>query len=637
MRHFYGIDRINFGGISGDGAGQTIAIVDAYHDPNALSDLQAFDSTFSLPDPPAFDQVNQDGGSTPPSTDPVGRGARSWEVEESLDIQWAHAIAPRAALVLVETDSDGLPDLLAGARMAADLPGVVAVSMSFVSGESFDETSSDSTFTTPDGHNGVTFLAATGDSGSPGGYPAYSPNVVAVGGTTIQLGPGAAYGGETGWSGSGGGSSGSSTGTPIEPEPAYQQSVQNSGARQIPDVSMDADPASGVPVRDSYDFGAAAPWAKFGGTSLATPMWAALVAIADQGRASAGMSSLDGPTQTLPILYSLPQADFHDITSGSNGDFSAGPGYDQVTGLGSPVANLLVNDLAGVPPAIVPAASVVGRYVFYNDSSFDGNDPSPNAADDNAIASDKQALVPGSGPATAANYTSYSKGINGIMVDVSGLARTPTASDFSFLTGNAADPSGWSGAPAPAAFLLRPGAGAGGSTRIEITWTDGVIRNQWLQVTLNADANTGLTSPDVFYFGNLVGESDKAPANGSFVVTGDDELAARNDPHGFTDPGPITDAADYNKDGRVDAVDQLIARFNQDAALLVLQPLGSPRPTAYRPRRASTTLTSLAGMRAMGRAIDSLLPAGPVEIWGIPRHLTGRHRSIRHREPPAIQ
>ena len=635
MRHFYGVDRINFGGIAGDGTGQTIALVDAYDDPNATADLQAFDSTFGLPDPPRFQQVNQEGQNALPSTDPSGRGPRSWEVEESLDIEWAHVIAPRAALVLVEADSDNLPDLFAAVSTAAGLPGVVAVSMSFVSGESSDEASSDSTFTTPPGHNGVTFLAASGDSGSPGGYPAFSVNVVAVGGTSIQLGPGGAYGSETAWSGSGGGtSSADAGGSPIEPEPPYQQSVQSSGARQIPDVSMDADPISGVPVLDSYDFGASAPWAKFGGTSLATPMWAALIAIADQGRASAGMPSLDGPTQTLPRLYALPGSDFHDVTSGSNGDYSAGPGYDEVTGIGSPVANLLVNGLAGVPAAIVPAASVVGRYIFYNNSTFDGNDPSANAADDNAIATDKQALRPGAGPATIANYTNYSRGINGIMVDVSGLAGTPTVSDFSFLSGDTADPSGWSPAPAPTSLLVRPDAGAGDSTRIEIVFADGAIRNQWLQVTVNADANTGLASPDVFYFGNLVGESGKQPLNGSFVVTGDDELAARDNPHGFTDSAAITDAADYNRDGRVDAIDQLIARFNQNNSLVDLQPPAKPLPTAHRAHQPAPVMSpsTLGPPRPGARQAEIARGIGPAPTNepGEAEHLRRRPRATCH-------
>ena len=102
----------------------------------------------------------------------------------------------------------------------------------------------------------------------------------------------------------------------------------------------------GVAVYDSYNGGTANPWYQVGGTSLSAPCWAGLVAIADQLRVSQGLGPLDGRSQTLPALYGLPAADFHDITSGSNGGFSAGPGYDKVTGRGTPVANLLVPALA---------------------------------------------------------------------------------------------------------------------------------------------------------------------------------------------------------------------------------------------------------------------------------------------------
>ena len=153
--------------------------------------------------------------------------------------------------------------------------------------------------------------------------------------------PGGVYSSESAWSydgveGTGGGQS------QFEGEPSYQTAVQQSGRREMPDVAF---AASGVPVYDSYDFGATSPWGELGGTSLSVPCWAGLIAIADQLRASQGLTSLDGGTQTLPALYSLPAADFHDITSGNNG-YPAGPGYDMDTGLGTPVANLLVPALA---------------------------------------------------------------------------------------------------------------------------------------------------------------------------------------------------------------------------------------------------------------------------------------------------
>jgi len=344
VRHAYGVDQVMFGSIIGDGTGQTIAIIDAYDYPTAWYDLQQFDLQFGLPDPPSFKRVAQDGSTNYPPTDPAGPGAPggTWELEAALDCQWAHAIAPQANILLVEATDNSYANLVQRAvNWARSQAGVVAISMSFSGSEFSGETSYDTYFTTPSGHGGVTFLAATGDSGKPSGYPAYSPNVVAVGGTTLTL-SGSTYVSETGWSGSGGGIS------VYEPQPGYQQGVvtQSSTKRTNPDVAMDANPSTGVAVYDSYDY-PSSPWLTIGGTSLSTPMWAGLIAIADQGRALASLSSLDGATQTLPMLYGLPAADFHDITSGNNG-YAAGPGYDLVTGLGTPVANKLIVDLIGV-------------------------------------------------------------------------------------------------------------------------------------------------------------------------------------------------------------------------------------------------------------------------------------------------
>ncbi len=227
------------------------------------------------------------------------------------------------------------------------------VSMSFTAGENIlDKWSYDSSFS---GHAGITFLAASGDSGAPGGYPAYSPYVVAVGGTSLTL-SGGNYGGEVGWSGSGGGLS------VLESQPSYQQAlvihngnsiISPTGTRAMPDVAFDADPNTGVAIYDSYD-GGSNPWFQVGGTSVGTPCWAGLIAIADQIRVSAGLTNLSGPTQTLPSLYSLPAGDFHDITSGTSTgspNYTAAAGYDLVTGLGTPEANLLVPDLALGPVA----------------------------------------------------------------------------------------------------------------------------------------------------------------------------------------------------------------------------------------------------------------------------------------------
>ena len=253
-------------------------------------------------------------------------------------------------------------------------------------------------FTTPSGHiggsatlggaglpGGVTFLAAAGDNGPYAGdgtttiapqYPATSPNVIAVGGTSLTVdgsNPNYTYGGETAWGDGtkswrdGGGGGGISA---YESQPSYQSGVVSAFSttqRTYPDVSADADPNSGVPVYDSYDDGTSTPWNNYnGGTSLSCPLWAGIIAIADEGRAIAGQGSLDGRTQTLPELYKLPAADFHDITSGSTGSsptYNAGPGYDLATGIGSPVGNLLIPGLVayqptvtGISPATGPAA-----------------------------------------------------------------------------------------------------------------------------------------------------------------------------------------------------------------------------------------------------------------------------------------
>jgi hypothetical protein len=350
MVQAYGVNGISFGGVTGDGTGQTIAIVDAYDDPNALSDLQTFDSTYGLANPPSFKKLNENGGTSLPPTDTTDPKGDTWELEESLDIEWAHVIAPKANIILYEASSTSYSDLLTHAvTTAAANAAVSVVSMSFGGGLA---TSLDSTFTTPSSHvGGVTFVASTGDSGSPGGYPAYSPNVVAVGGTTLILDPTThAWQSETGWSGSGGGLG---TGSGDEPRPAYQNSVSNNVNRSIPDVAMDADPNSGVPVYDTFDGG----WFQVGGTSLSSPMFAGLIAIANQGRAHYGLPTLDGPTQTLPYIYQLPQSDFHDILSGSNGGFTAGTNYDPVTGRGSPIANLFVTSLA--QPVATPSHVVI--------------------------------------------------------------------------------------------------------------------------------------------------------------------------------------------------------------------------------------------------------------------------------------
>jgi len=218
--------------------------------------------------------------------------------------------------------------------------------------------------------------------------------------------------------------------------------------------------------------------------------------------------------------------------------------------------------------SVMLGAEVVGRHVFYNHSAFDGDDPAANAADDGAIAPDKRALVPGEA-ATFANYTSYSRGINGVMVDIDFLAGTPTAADLEFRLGNDDRPDGWTTAPDPNSITVRPQEGAGGSDRVTITWPDGAIANQWLRVTVLATPRTGLIADDVFYFGHAAGES--GDSSGDARVNAIDALMARNNPRTLTDPAPINFPYDYNRDARVNASDLLVARSNQTHLLDALR------------------------------------------------------------------
>lgn len=347
VRHAYGFDQVAFGGTAGTGAGATIAIVDAYDDPSIQTDLHAFDQQFGLPDP-TFTKVNQSGGTTMPAAN------TGWAGEISLDVEWAHAVAPAANILLVEAASSSLSNLFTAVDYAARQPGVAAVSMSWGGGEFSGESSYDSNFVTPAGHSGVVFLASSGDYGAPVSYPAASPNVVSVGGTTLSVDSQGNYLGESGWGGSGGGVSG------YEAQPAYQAGVvtQTTTRRANPDVAYDADPNTGFSVYQTYGNSTTAPWLQYGGTSAAAPQWAGLVAVADQGRALAGEAALSSAT-LLPMLYQLPAADFHDTTSGTSTgspNYTAGPGYDLVTGRGTPVANRVVADLVG-STTITPTAT----------------------------------------------------------------------------------------------------------------------------------------------------------------------------------------------------------------------------------------------------------------------------------------
>lgn len=331
-RHAYGFDLI-----SNQGAGQIIGIVDAYDDPNIESDLGVFDSTFSLPacttSNGCFQKIYASG--IQPST------SSGWALEMSLDVEWAHAIAPQAKIFLVEAASSSFTDLLQAVDVAVQ-NGASVVSMSWGGGESLLETAFDTHFAV----NGVTFVASSGDSGSGVEYPAASPDVVGVGGTTLNLDRSGNYLSETAWNGSGGGQSA------YENEPSYQATypIPNNpnGVRGVPDVAYDADPNTGFAVYDSIRYKGQKGWFQVGGTSAGAPQWSALLAIANSMRIANGKGTLSATGNAVYAVAaaSVYNANFHDVTSGSNGSCgalcTAMPGYDYVTGLGSPQANNII-------------------------------------------------------------------------------------------------------------------------------------------------------------------------------------------------------------------------------------------------------------------------------------------------------
>jgi subtilase family serine protease len=329
------LEAYNFRNVKDKGKGQVIALVDAFDDSQAESDLGTFSTQFGLPACTTANgcfKVVYEGGKKPPSD------TSGWSNEIAIDTQWAHAIAPAATIMLVEAQSNSFTDLLSAVDTAV-ANGATVVSMSWSGGETADEGQSDTHFNVP----GVVFTAASGDGGHGVGYPAASPYVVAVGGTTLTLNSNGTWASETAWSGSGGGESA------FESEPSYQATAQNSGHRGVPDVAFDGNPDTGVPSYSSHACGSCyTGWEQWGGTSIGTPQWAALFARVNSLRADAGKGNMTMP-QT--VLYTAPAADFHDITSGSNGGCgtvcNAGPGYDFVTGLGTPVADLLIAYLGG--------------------------------------------------------------------------------------------------------------------------------------------------------------------------------------------------------------------------------------------------------------------------------------------------
>ena len=262
-------------------------------------------------------------------------------------------------------------------------------------------------------------------------------------------------------------------------------------------------------------------------------------------------------------------------------------------------------------------STVTGRYVFYNQSKFDGNDAAANANDDNAIATDKIALLPGQS-SSFANYTNYNRGLNGIMIDIAGLPPGAglSASDCEFKVGNSNTPSEWAALTAAPTVLIRQGAGVGGSSRVTLIWPAGAAIKQWLQVTVKANSNTGLGTPDVFYFGNAVGESGNV--TGDYSVSLSDELLARNNPVSIIPGALVTNRFDFNRDGTVSVIDQLLSRNNITTAATKLKQI-TPAASVQVPRllaqplyAQATSAVNFAVIAATANRTQAPLKAGHI-------------------------
>jgi subtilase family serine protease len=348
IRRAYGFDQIQ-----NQGEGQTIALVNAFDHPAIEQDFATFNQMFNLPPcttaNSCFRKVNLGSAGVCPSTDPtISQKCALWALEISATVEWAHAIAPRAKLVLVEAGDDQLSSLLAGVDQAV-ASGARVVSMSWgIPDPVRDEIARDAHFAAAN----VSFVASSGDFGHGAFYPAASPFVMGVGGTTLHLDSKGNYSTEKAWSGSGGGLSS------VEPEPPYQIAypIPNDPGfmRGTPDVAYDGDPDTGVALFDSVPFGSFVGWFAVGGTSIGPPQWAGLFAIANSLRQQGGKATLTAGKGVLYDAAKAQPASFNDVSNGKNGSCGTGckaaPAYDYVTGLGTPRANVLIPTLVGQNP-----------------------------------------------------------------------------------------------------------------------------------------------------------------------------------------------------------------------------------------------------------------------------------------------
>lgn len=506
------------------GHGQTIAIVDAYDDPNIASDLQTFDSQYGLPSCPA--------GSCFVKLEPQGTPTTNsgWALEISLDVEWAHAIAPGAKIILVEAANSNLGNLLSAVDTAVG-QGAQQVSMSWGGSEFSSESSYDYHFNSAT----TSFFASSGDSGSGVEYPAASPYVISVGGTTLNVDSSGNYVNESAWSGSGGGVSA------YELKPSYQNNFQPYSGRAIPDVAYDGNPNTGVAVYDSVPYFGQSGWFEVGGTSVGAPQWTGISAIVNSGNAKLASTSFgtsnafygaaSGAESNPPTTPYI--TNYHDITTGSNGNCgsicNAGSGYDEVTGVGSPQSNNLV-------PYLTPT-------------------PTP----DFAISSNPSSLTVNAG-GSASNSTITISSINGFSGTVDLVVSSPSALTVTLSTSSV---SVSSTSPGSATLTISAASSAGGTYSVTVDGTSGTLAHS---TTVTVTVPTVPSAPQ-----NLAATAGNAQvsltwnppvSDGGSTITGynvyrNDTMIATNIPStSYTDTGLTNGDTDTYQVTAVNAVGQ---------------------------------------------------------------------------------
>jgi subtilase family serine protease len=513
------------------GAGQTLYLVDAMNNPNVAAELAAFDSKFGLPTcsittiatnatlPLATASTNgcvlsvvysTTGGAMTASAPSYDSG---WSTEISLDVQWAHATAPLARIILIEAPDSSVNSLQAAVNLANSM-GHGVVSMSFGAAEGSWTASVDGSLTAAN----MTYVASAGDNGAAVNWPAVSSHVLAVGGTTLTYTSGVRS--EVVWASTGGGVSS------YTPRPSYQAStvpgLGTPAGRSVADVSFNADPTTGQYIAVISPGSSTVGWLSAGGTSLSAPQWAGVLTIANAQRALASKSTLGAPHTvlygTVASTASYYAGAFLDITKGSDGTCaacSAKAGYDNATGLGTPNVSWLLPYLTGVTATatapVVSSGAITGAVGAA--LSFSVTTTAPDAVS-YALRGAPLGMTIGSGGAVT--WASSLAGSYSITVTATDTTTTLTGQGVYKVTITAPAP------PAVTSASISGTAGVAISHQVTVTSPDGIT------LALSG-APAGLTLSNL----GLLSWSD--PVQGSYTVT----VTAKDAKSGLTGTGTV--------------------------------------------------------------------------------------------------